>query len=236
MKYAVNDAQAIKELLINTFGFQDENIKLLLDEEATYSSIRHELYTISNLAKTNDRILIYFSGHGQTIKAVESDMQIGYLMPVNGDIKEPTLTGIPMDDIFRICQSNSKHMLFLMDACYSGLMAEGPKGVKKIEANDVEYISSVANVSARQIITAGSAEEEVWESGEIQHGVFTLNVLNALNNWEADNIQVDGYITATELGEYLKKKVFDESGGRQTPQAERIKRSKRGEFIFSRNP
>ena len=108
--------------------------------------------------------------------------------------------------------------------------------MKKIEANDVEYISSVANVSARQIITAGSAEEEVWESGEIQHGVFTLNVLNALNNWEADNYYEDGYITATELGEYLKIAVFDESGGRQTPQAERIKRSKRGEFIFSRNP
>ena len=123
-----------------------------------------------------------------------------------------------------------------MDACYSGLMAEGPKGFKKIEANDVEYISSVANVSARQIITAGSAEEEVWESGEIQHGVFTLNVLNALNNWEADNYYEDGYITATELGEYLKKAVFDESDGTQTPQAERIRRSKRGEFIFTQNP
>ena len=70
----------------------------------------------------------------------------------------------------------------------------------------------------------------------MQHGVFTLNILNALNNWEADNYYEDGYITATELGEYLKIAVFDESGGRQTPQAERIKRSKLGEFIFSRNP
>ena len=140
LKYAVNDAKAIKELLINTFGFQDENIKLLLDKEATYSSIRHELYTISRLAKTNDRILIYFSGHGQTVTAVESGMQIGYLIPVNGDINEPTLTGIPMDDIFRISQSESKHMLFLMDACYSGLMAANSKGVNILENNDVEYI------------------------------------------------------------------------------------------------
>ena len=236
LKYAVNDAKAIKELLINTFGFQDENIKLLLDKEATYSSIRHELYTISRLAEINDRILIYFSGHGQTIKAVGSDMQIGYLIPVNGDIKEPTLTGIPMDDIFRISQSNSKHMLFLMDACYSGLMAEDSKGLNILENNDIEYIPSVANISARQIITAGSAEQEVWEGDELQHGVFTSNILKALGNWEADNYYEDGYITATELGEYLKKAVFDESGGRQTPQVERIKRSKRGEFIFARNP
>ena len=238
LKYAVNDAIAIKELLVNKLGFKNENIRLLLDKEATYSSIRNALYSVSSLAKTNDRILIYFSGHGQTVTSVESEnMKIGYIIPVNGDLKAPMINSISMDEILLLCQSKSKHMLFLMDACYSGLMAAAPKGVKIIEANDVEYISSKANVSARQIITAGSAEEEalegdVWE----EHGVFTLNVLNALNNWEADNIQVDGYITATELGEYLKKKVFDESGGRQTPQAERIKRSKLGEFIFSRNP
>ena len=236
LKYAVNDAIAIKKLLINKFGFQNENIKLLLDKEATYYSIRHELYSVSKLAETNDRILIYFSGHGQTVTAVESDMQIGYLIPVNGDINEPTLTGIPMDDIFRICQSESKHMLFLMDACYSGLMADNSKGVNILENNDVEYIHSLANVSARQIITAGSAEQAVGEYDDLQHGVFTSNILNALNNWEADNYYEDGYITATELGEYLKIAVFDESGGRQTPQAERIKRSKLGEFIFSRNP
>ena len=163
-------------------------------------------------------------------------MQIGYLIPVNGDLNDPIINSISMDEILFLCQSKSKHMLFLMDACYSGLMAEGPKGLKRIEANDVEYISSVANVSARQIITAGSAEQQVWEDGEIQHGVFTLNVLNALNNWEADNYYEDGYITATELGEYLKKEVFVQSDGTQTPQVERIKRSKRGEFIFTRNP
>ena len=68
---------------------------LLIDTETTYSSIWHELYSVSRLAKTNDRILIYFSEHGQIVIAVESDMQIGYIIPVNGDINEPTLTGIP---------------------------------------------------------------------------------------------------------------------------------------------
>jgi uncharacterized caspase-like protein len=236
LRYAVNDAKAIKELLVDKFGFIEKNIRLLINDEATLDSIKKTLYEVAGLAKKNDRVLIYFSGHGQTVSAVESGMQVGYLIPVNGDLNAPIIDSISMDQILFLCQSKSKHMLFLMDACYSGLMAEGSKGLKKIEANDVEYISSVANVSARQIITAGSAEEQVWEDGKIQHGVFTLNVLNALNNWEADNYYEDGYITATELGEYLKKAVFDESDGTQTPQAERIRRSKRGEFIFTRNP
>ena len=117
---------------------------------------------------------------------------------------------------------------------FSGLMAEDPKGLKILENNDVEYIVSKANIPARQIITAGSAEPEVWEGDELQHGVFTLNILKALGDWEADYKEKDGYITVTELGEYLKKAVYDESDGRQTPQVKRIKHSKRGEFVFSK--
>ena len=50
-------------------------------------------------------------------------------------------------------------MLFLMDACYLGLIAEDTKGMNILETNDVEYIPSVANVSSRKIITAGSVEK-----------------------------------------------------------------------------
>jgi len=232
LKYAINDAKAINELLVNKFGFKNQNIRLLLDAEATYASIRRELFAVSKLAKANDRILVYFAGHGQTI-TTNSEMQIGYLIPVNGNIEEPTLTGIPMDDIFRICQSDSKHMLFLMDACYSGLMAEGSRGIE-ISKNKTDYISTVANLSARQIITAGSGKQESLEGDEWQHSAFTLNLIKALDNWEADGYNEDGYITASELGEYLKKAVFDETDGRQTPQVERIKRSKGGEFVFSK--
>jgi uncharacterized caspase-like protein len=235
LTYAVSDAKAIKELLVNKLGFKDENIQLLLDKEATFSSIRNALYSVSKLAKKNDRTLIYFSGHGQTIKALQSEMQIGYLIPVNGDIKDPTLNGIPMDDIFRICQSKSKHMLFLMDACYSGLMAK-PKGLKILEDNADNYIHSVVNTSARQIITAGTGEQEAWEGDKWQHSVFTLNLLKAFDNWEADNIIEDGYITATELGQYLHAAVSKATHSKQTPQIERIKYSKTGEFIFFQNP
>ena len=37
-----------------------------------------------------------------------------------------------MDEILKTCQiSKSKHMLFLMDACYSGLMTENVKSLSK---------------------------------------------------------------------------------------------------------
>jgi len=234
LEYAVSDAKAIKELLVNKLGFRDENIRLLIDSKATKESIRIALNSVARLAKSNDRVLIYFSGHGQTITSVESNnMKIGYLIPVNGDLKDPVLNSIAMDEILLLCQSECKHMLFLMDACYSGLMAKS-KGLKILEDDD-NYIHSVANISARQIITAGSAEQSAWEDDKIQHGIFTLNVLYALNHWEADNLE-DGYITATELGQYLQKEVSKVTGNKQTPQSERIRYSNSGEFIFSHTP
>lgn len=135
-----------------------------------------------------------------------------------------------MDEVLRICQlSNAKHMLFLMDACYSGLMTESVKGLSKPEEEG--YLSKVANKKARQIITAGDSDEQVIERDEWQHSAFTKNLLEGLDTWEAD-YNKDGYITADELSTYLRENVTVDSDFQQTPQDGRFKNSGGGEFVF----
>ena len=233
LRYAVKDAKDINKLLVNKFGFKEKNIRLLINNEATLISIKQALYEVAGLAKENDRVLIYFAGHGQT-HTTKGGKQIGYLIPVNGDLKVPTLTGIPMDDIIILCESDTRHMLFLMDACYSGLMAEGTRGLN-ISEDDEYYFSTVTELTSRQIITAGNGEQEVLEGDTWQNSAFTHSLLNALNNWEVDKNN-NGFITASQLGAYLIEKVTDDTQGRQTPQVERITQSKSGEFIFFKNP
>ena len=84
LDYAVEDAKSIKELLINNFQFQDENIIFLLDEEATYMKIKKSLSKIIRNAGENDRILIFFAGHGLTLDLPESG-EMGFLIPVDGE-------------------------------------------------------------------------------------------------------------------------------------------------------
>ena len=67
--------------------------------------------------------------------------------------------------------ANTKHMLFLMDACYSGLMTEATKGLSK--ATDVGYLSTISTEQSRQIITAGSSDQKVIERDAWQHRAFT---------------------------------------------------------------
>ena len=82
-----------------------------------------------------------------------------------------------------------------------------------------------------QIITAGGGGEQVIERDEWQHSAFTKNLIAGLNDWEADTDN-DGYVTADELGTYLRKSVTEDSDFQQTPQKGRFRNSGGGEFVF----
>ena len=227
LDYAVKDANSITTLLKDNFNFPSKNIKTLLNDEATYSNVRNSLGEISTSAKENDRVLIFFAGHGQTMDLPDGG-EMGYLLPVDGNKDNLFATSILMDDLKKISSmSKAKHMLFLIDACYGGLAATGSRGLSSTTPN---YIDKITNDKSRQIITAGGRGEKVIEKAEWGHSAFTMNLIRALENGKAD-LNDDGYITADELGLFLKEKVSIDSESQQTPQSRRFT-SHEGEFVF----
>ena len=117
LNYAVKDAETIQDILVNTFDFPKDNVRLLKNEEATLLNIKNSLAEISSSARENYRVLIYFAGHGATDDLPEGG-EMGYLLPIDGKKDNLFATSIPMNDIKSISSmSNSKHMLFLIDAC-----------------------------------------------------------------------------------------------------------------------
>ena len=79
LDYAVNDAVAIKEMLINQFNYAKEDIKLLINEDANKDNIVDALSDISLLANENDRIVVFFAGHGETMSLPDGG-EMGYLL------------------------------------------------------------------------------------------------------------------------------------------------------------
>ena len=67
LDYATADAISIQELLINKYNFSSPNVQLLLDRKATKAGILKAFSTITKNAGENDRVLIYFAGHGETL-------------------------------------------------------------------------------------------------------------------------------------------------------------------------
>ena len=228
LNYAVDDAEAIKEILEDSFHFPSDNISILINEEATKQNILKSFSEITKNAKANDRVLVFFAGHGETMD-LPGGGEKGYLIPVEGDAEELYLTSIPMDELREIAlMSEAKHMLYLVDACYGGIAAVGSRGLEPQKTSD--FINKVAKFQSRQVITAGGRGERVIEKSEWGHSAFTMNLIRGLKDGAAD-YNADGFITANELGMFLSDKVSTDSENQQTPQYGRMT-SQEGEFIF----
>ena len=228
LNYAANDAIAMQDLLMSDYDFKKENIILILDKDATKQNILNGFNSILLNADENDRVLIFYAGHGETYTLPKGGDK-GYLLPVDGQADQLFLSAIPMKTIYEIAEmSYAKHILYLIDACYGGLSISS-RGLAKTSNNDI-YLQKITQESGRQIITAGGKAEKVIEKASWGHSAFTRNLIKGLGEKLADTDN-DKIITATELGNFLKKRVTADSEGAHTPQTGRIG-SEEGEFVF----
>jgi hypothetical protein len=89
LNYAVADAKAVTDQLVR-LGFPRKNIRLLLDADATTAKIERALYQDRKEMSPNDRLFVYFAGHGETLATRTGEE--GYILPVDADPDNLPLT------------------------------------------------------------------------------------------------------------------------------------------------
>ncbi len=224
---AVRDAKRVAEVFedlgmsVKTFIDNEEGI------EATQRNIKGYLGDIlPGLVNTEDRVIVYFAGHGVSTGDGESSM--GYLLPVDANKNMLRSTGIPMQEIQSWFQDyRAKHVMFVADACYSGL-AINTRATSFSEFT-YDYLKNITSHPVRIALVAGGAGEEAneWRG----QGLFTYYFLEAIGG-RADTNH-DGLITSDEIAAYVKPNVSQtamiEYQASQNPQ---MGRRGEGEFIF----
>ena len=224
LQYAVNDAKAVKNELVDHYGFAEDHVIVLTDQEATRNGILAAFETrLAQAVRKDDRLLVFFAGHGAT-RQLSSGRNLGYIIPSDSDPGQIAATAIPMTEIQNIAEGLvAKHILFVMDACYSGLgLTRGGM------ASSRNFLTDNARRVGRQMLTAGGADQMVADSGPNGHSVFTWAVLQGLGG-KAD-LNGDGIVTATELAAYVAPAVAGTS--HQTPAFGSLPGSEGGEFIL----
>jgi hypothetical protein len=223
--YAVSDAVAIADLLVNKFSFRQGDVQLLRDEQATKANIVDAYLDFADSAGAiNDRILVFFAGHGHTRRSGRGE--VGYLVPHDGTISQLSSL-IRWDDLTRNADLiPAKHVLFIMDACYGGL-ALSRSGLMP---GSMRFLRDMLMRPVRQVLTAGKADETVADSGGPlpEHSVFTGHLIEALNGKAAST---DGVITANGVMSYVYEKVARDHHSRQTPHYGFLDGD--GDFIFA---
>ncbi|MBK9013900.1 MAG: caspase family protein [Saprospiraceae bacterium] len=122
---AVRDVQALGQLLMKHYGFEETNVNYLLDEEATRRKILKTLRSRCTSLKPEDNLLIYYSGHGHWDATTKS----GYWMPVESEPHEieDFVPNVQVRDLIKAAPC--RHILLISDSCFSGsLLVRGTKG------------------------------------------------------------------------------------------------------------
>ncbi len=239
LPFAVNDAEDMKDSIIKNLNIPEKRIFTLLNSQATKKNIEHVLGDVlPKETNVNDRVLIYFSGHGETYNMPSGD-DYGYLIPSDGEKNALYSTTISMNQISDFANIiPASQVLFIIDACYSGIAAIYNKSgdddytEKQLKEITDAQINIYVNSRGRQIMTAGTSKEKAFMGKEWEnHSVYTYYLLRGLKG-EAD-YNNDKVIATNELHLYVSNQVSRDTQSHQNPQLHSLSYTE-GQFIFYR--
>ena len=190
--YARNDGAVFREYCEKTLGIPSYNIRM--SEDATLNNIRGVISWVKNVAqayKGDARIIFYYAGHG----VPDDDTKNAYLLPVDGDGRNPKYTGLSLDALYKdLASCPTKSTLVLMDACFSGARRDGnmlasARGVVVAPRATDPYGNLV-------VISAASGEQTAFKYDSEKHGMFTYFLLKGLkeNNGNVNLGQLSDYV------------------------------------------
>ncbi|THH41365.1 caspase family protein [Neolewinella litorea] len=204
LRYTDDDAYQFYAFLKSIEGgaLSDDQVKVLIDEDATHDNILAAMRDTYRQADENDVILFYFSGHGLP----------GSFLPVDYDGQAQALAH---EDVHEILQnSRSRHKLVIADACHSGSLVA--RGVGSNQAALTGYYSALTNAKASTALMMSSRGEEIsLEDGGLRSGVFSHYLIRGMKG-EAD-VNQDGMVSIQELFNYVHREVRGYTGNVQTP-------------------
>jgi tetratricopeptide (TPR) repeat protein len=132
VKFAAQDAAIMKRYLVDSLGYDENNIILMRD--ATFIDLvklfgdaqDHRGILYNRVRKGQSEVFIYYSGHG----APDSNTKKAYLIPSDADPTVIRLTSYSLDTLYlNLAKLNKekmpKNITIVLDSCFSGGSQEG---------------------------------------------------------------------------------------------------------------
>ena len=218
----ISDIKSVKEVL-ELLGFSVETIMNPTRKELNEAFV--SFIDRYGHAEKN-RLLFYFAGHGHTIVPQYGGTKMGFIIPKgapnpNIDKRGFLRQAMSMQNIEVYARAiQSKHALFIFDSCFAGSIFATSRSVPQI-------IKEKTGKPVRQFIAAGRANQTVPDES-----IFRRQFVRAFNG--DGDLNRDGYITGSELGQFLENVVANYSKGSQVPQYGKLRDAvlDQGDFVF----
>ena len=221
--YANRDAKFFAEYARYAFGAPRNNIKLLIDKEATLPKMYGALekWLPAKIKSDQTDVIVFFAGHG----LASNDGKNLYLLTQDSDTDLLSRTALSRTELFKLInQHNPKSVKMFFDTCYSGqsrdektlLASARPIRIGVKESGGVPGNFTIFSASQLDQISSGLKEAK--------HGIFSYYLMKGLEGAADQN--KDRQITNGELLAYMEKEVNSkaiELGRSQVPSLVGIK-------------
>lgn len=187
LKLPCKDAQTITWIYSKN---KDLKYCQLLDKDATKSNIIKAMEKVFSMAKTNDIVVFFYSGHGYEGGFRVYDGNLSYKV-----IREA------------MSKAKCKNKMIFADACFSGQLRSD---------NNSNNNETASAKKANVMLFLSSRNDEVsFERTSMSNGFFTTYLQKGLRG--AADSNRDRIITAKELFDYVQPNVIEMTNNMQHP-------------------
>jgi hypothetical protein len=209
---AAADAAALATQLEQAGGFHKENVRILLDDQATLPQIRTAFYDFASKATANDLLVVYVNARGLHDPRPGKGDRL-YLAPFGTRLSQIDATTLSLDDLEMLLSKSvrSNHTFLIFDV---GHHIEGDWKFPGRSLVNNRLLNLFSGQEGWAVLVSGSADEDSHVSGG-GSGVFGHWLARGLAG-EAD-LNLDRVVTSDELFRFVSEKVRVESSGAQNP-------------------
>ena len=192
LKTPQNDVRELGQVLEQQYGFM-----VMTREDATARDIMISLDSYVNSLTENDRLVIYFAGHGDRD---DSSAERAYWLGIDANPK--TQDGyVEVENIqAKIKQMKAQHILLVADSCFSGAIAHGTSATIGRGINESRLKHELSH-RARMVLTSGGNTPVVDVGGEADHSLFATYFIRTLRQ---NRTVMSGEMLAHEVYEQMK--------------------------------
>lgn len=238
LKYAAKDANDIANLFKGDPKYNQVYSKVLTNDQVTKQNIK-QLKGFLMGASRNDVVIVFVAGHGVL------DESFNYYYGTHDiNFNSPEENGVAYSEIEALVSGlRALKKVLIMDTCHSGeLDEEEVEFAQETSAEETDvvfrsvgraieqktegamnnaqmmkelFVDLRKGTGATVIASSGGAEFSM-ESDDWKNGLFTYCLIDGVKSKNAD-LNRDGTIYLSEMKQYVQNKVYELSGGRQSP-------------------
>jgi hypothetical protein len=198
--YASKDAKDLLDAFL-TLGYDKDDFHCLIDQNATYNSIISEIKHLSRRATKDDRIIVFFAGHGVYVNSENR------ILPVDAYAENLMETSLPIEIILGyLKKSDSRKNLLFLDCCHSGFE---PGKIERDISSDFSVDQLLYDFRNEEYccgFASCKSDEKSHTNQSLRNGVWTHFLIKALKG-DGGDIYDNGILFSHKLQSYLKAEV-----------------------------